>query len=330
MKDYKSIIDEDGLSVLYYDIVARNYWYDDDIVRRYTEHGDGKMNPKKNYIEYRTAYSTNPKTKQRFAGMIVTSNLGENAPLFMKVVKKNDSVLYRRVGLIEKINKKGKNEMKPTYVYLAVQKAGLHVGKTHLFEFFKSQYIPSMFEWNMLPGQYNHKLLLEQLNNNLKAWSEQSGMRYKYIPQNEINIPLTDSSKYDSQVYKEIVQQKQKELYDGSVSVDIRKTPVEDAKRMSELIIKFVGKTPENKSELQYSEKTVYIDVTDPNNLTSMFTQLEELKFDKKAGIGIYVDADESLFEATKDDLERHMDELIQYYTDQAVQNNPNISDYEL
>ena len=330
MTDINSIIDEAGLSVLYYDIVARNYWYDDDIVRRYIEHGPGIMKPKSNYVEYRTGHAFYGKNKQRFAGMIVTSNLGENAPLFMKVVKKGDTVLYRRVGQISKFNQKGEDEMQDTYVYLAVQKAGMHVGKTHMFEFFKSQYIPSMFEWNKLPGQWNHRLLLEQLQNDIKSWSKQSGMRYVYTPQNEINIPLTDSSKYDSQVYNEIIKEKQKSLYSGTVSVDIRKSPEEDARRQSDLIIKFVNKVPENKSELEYSGKTIYVDVTDQNNLAQIFEQLDELKFDSRKGISVHVEADESLFEVSDEETEPYMNELVQYYIDQATQNNAHISDAEL
>jgi hypothetical protein len=99
--------------------------------------GNGVMNIHGNYIEYRTGYATDPKSDQKFPGMIISSNFGGH-PLYVKMVKNNGSVLYRRIGRLYKLNNKKKDILRPTYVYVAVQKAGMHSGKTHMFEFFKT------------------------------------------------------------------------------------------------------------------------------------------------------------------------------------------------
>lgn len=87
------IIKKQGIGQLYYDIIARNYWYDDDIVHRVHEMGNGTMNIHGNYIEYRTGYATDPKSDQKFPGMIISSNFGGH-PLYVKMVKNNGSVFY--------------------------------------------------------------------------------------------------------------------------------------------------------------------------------------------------------------------------------------------
>jgi hypothetical protein len=139
------------------------------------------MNTKANYIEYRAAYATDPKSGQKFPGMIISSNFVGH-PLYVKMVKGTGSVLYRRIGSLHKINSKGKDELINAYVYVAVQKAGMHVGKTHMFEFFKTQFIPSMFKQNMLPAAYDNQDLVNDLvNNQIPTWTKAApGYRYTF------------------------------------------------------------------------------------------------------------------------------------------------------
>lgn len=329
MSQSQQLVERYGLGLLYYDIIARNYWYDDNIVHRVPEHGRGIMNVKSDYVEYRSDYITDSKSGQRFAGLIATTNYIGN-PLFVKIVKGDGSMLYRRVGRLEKRNKKG-NDKLGAAVYMAVQKAGMHVGKTHIYEFFKSQFIPSLFQWNMLPAQYNHTLLRKSLLKSIEQWNKQAqGFKFVYIPETEIEIPEQNREQYDKYVYKEAPIVKQKNLFGGDVLIDVRKNPVDDARKLSSYIIKFGNKTKETDSPKGFENKTIYINTGNIDALQNLISQLQQMKIDPSAGTAPYLEMDESAFKPTKEEVEYYLEEAINRSIDESTLEPDQVEQYRI
>lgn len=321
MSQSQQLVERYGLGLLYYDIIARNYWYDDNIVHRVPEHGKGIMNVKSDYIEYRSDYVTDSKSGQRFAGLIATTNYISN-PLFVKIVKGDGSMLYRRVGRLEKRNKKGDDKLGAA-VYMAVQKAGMHVGKTHIYEFFKSQFIPSLFQWNMLPAQYNHTLLRKSLLKSIEQWNKQvQGFKFVYVPETEIEIPEQNREQYDKHVYKEAPVVKPKILFNGDVLIEIRKNPVDEARKLSSYIIRFGNKTKETDSPKGFENKTIYINTGDIDALQNLIQQLQQqlqqMQIDPAAGTAPYLEMDESAFKPTQEEIEYYLEEAINRSIDES------------
>ena len=327
-------IKKQGIGQLYYDVIARNYWYDDDIVHRVHEHGNGRMNTSSDYIEYRTAYQTDAKSKQKFPGMIISSNFGGH-PLYVKLVKGSGSVLYRRIGVLEKLNKKGKNSLRNAYVYVAVQKAGMHSGKTHVFEYFKTHFVPSMFKQNMLPGEWNTEELIKDLvDNKIPSWTKSSqGYRYVFNPEDQFVMPIEDTQLLNKFIYKETRQSKQaksKSILGGNMRVSLKKNPKKDAQNFSDLIIKFVTSDSAINKEDPLYNKTVYVNINDENAIQSISLRLQELKLDKKAGRSIYIDMNEPDFSVSEDEIENQLNVIADYQVQIYMEDNQFASEREL
>ena len=325
------IIKKQGIGQLYYDIIARNYWYDDDIVHRVHEMGNGQMDLRGSYIEYRSSYATDPKSNQKFPGIIISSNFGGH-PLYVKMVKNNGSVLYRRVGRLYKLNKNKKDMLRPTYVYLAVQKAGMHTGKTHMFEFFKTQFIPSIFKQNMLPAEYdNQQIITDLVTNKIPSWNDAAkDGTYVFNPEDQLVIPVNNSETLNKFVYKEKPKQKNKSLFGGNMRVSLKKNPKQDAQDFSDLILKFISNDDQIDKESKYYNKTVYINVNDPFAISNIINRMQDLKLDKRAGRSIYMDINDRDFDVSAEDVNKQLQIIVDHYVDKYIQDNPYASDEQI
>lgn len=331
-ENFNDVVSSANIGELYLDIISRNYWYDDDIVPRITEHGSGKMDATKDSFEWRSLYATDSKSGQQFPGIIVSTNFSKKAPLYVKMVKKDATVLYRRVGGVSKVDGKGKVvSNKTAVVYLPIQKAGLHVGRTHIYEFFKTYFIPSMFQWNMLPGQYNHTTSLQHLKEAIIKWNGQlKDQRFVFNPTDQINIPSEYQSWYDEHVYKPVIKQKEKSLFEGSVEVLLIKDPKKQAQTMADIIIKFVKQIPKDYKDLPNARKTIYVETENADAISSIFEQLEALDMDPRAGRSIYFDADDDAFVLTDEEFDKYLNMVVDAEVEKYLESYANPSQQEL
>jgi hypothetical protein len=80
-------------------------------------------------------------------------------------------MLYKRVGHLIKRTKDGTKNT-DWNIYMAVGKAGTHQGVNHQYEFFCDFNVPSMFEENKLPANYNPFDLRQQVDSTISSFPE--------------------------------------------------------------------------------------------------------------------------------------------------------------
>ncbi|MBR3720814.1 MAG: hypothetical protein IKN09_03645, partial [Clostridia bacterium] len=73
--------------------------------------------------------------------------------IYLKVRKGKTTILYKKVGVVTKVEKTDKENPKVVSefnIYAAVPKAGLHSGNINQFEFYCNYNTPSIFEDNKI------------------------------------------------------------------------------------------------------------------------------------------------------------------------------------
>jgi hypothetical protein len=174
---------------MYLDIICKNYWYNNDVVKLFNETGKGQFDlGAKHQIEWRGVKS---KTEDNnvFSGIIATVVRPRGLfthPGYMKIRKGNETMLYKQIGVVEKSEPSVKGDKMVTtqtfHVYVAVQKAGLFVPSKnlHMFEFYANEFIPSLFRsQNILPESFNRKNLLDKLSKQIKKWNDDPQSKVK-------------------------------------------------------------------------------------------------------------------------------------------------------
>ena len=171
------------------DIIARNYWYDDNIVPVYYEHRIGKVSD--NWTELRT-HRGRSSGRSKFSGAIITS-YADNP--YIKVVKGDDVMLYKNVGLVTRkaISEKDKSPKNRLSIYMAVPKLGYHNGNIHHYEFSGNEHIPSIFKkQNKISGKFEQ----EQLEKDIATLVPSSSKKYIYEVVYDSHMPYVDSKMF--------------------------------------------------------------------------------------------------------------------------------------
>lgn len=149
----KSIIARASNEML--DILSRNFWYNDDIVGRfYTKYNDKHPSFNKKSGDVLSAAIRDDISGRYFNSWIATTRTDK---LYFKVTKGATTMLYRRIGsvqrteIIDEKESKKRNPKVSTYnIYAVVPKAGLHSGKINYFEFYCNYTTSSIFEQNKI------------------------------------------------------------------------------------------------------------------------------------------------------------------------------------
>lgn len=320
--------DYDAAAMLY-DVIARNYWYDDNIVHRVYEHGTGVIGNGRN-IEYRGKYHTD-RFGNRFPGIVITSNYNGD-PLYVKIRKGNNTVLYRRIGVVSKLDNKGKNQINPAYIYVSVQKAGFHYDNKHMFEFFKTMFIPSMFKDNMLPSVYRYEDLIQHLDDLLSNLTSQGKYKWVYTLNDQLQIPDDITKDYNKYVYdtaKETVASRKRSFFNGAVNVVASAKPQEMLYNISGLLIIKIDNN-ESSGTVKFPNRTVHINLSKGNVQEQLMSEIKRLGLDPKAGRPIYMDMVENSFELTEEEKEMYIEMGVNMMAQQYAQSNPQITPEQL
>lgn len=170
------------------DIMYRNYWYDDDIVKSYNYHDDEFDESKNvNIFNNKTGETVSggwyydQEAKQSFPGMVISNKVDL---LYFKLQKNNVSYLYKKVATISRISRdKTKKNGKDMYVYAVTPKAG-HVDKNNTqFEFYADRFADSIFPKNMLPANFAEDELKKSLEQRLSVYNKYNGSKYTLVMQ---------------------------------------------------------------------------------------------------------------------------------------------------
>ena len=105
------------------DVIAKNYWYDDKIIKPYSPN-----------IKSNTILKLKGDTCLFGSNVILSSRNSD----YFKINKKDNCTLYHKVGTISMIYQDKNNKVNTVIkkIYMPMEKAGLHGGKIHQFEFY--------------------------------------------------------------------------------------------------------------------------------------------------------------------------------------------------
>ena len=249
------------------DVICRNYWYDDNIVPRYFPKTDENENK---FVNSRPVYGP-PR--------VYGSTYGFPQYVVMKdddnTVKKNtyfkirigkDTLLYRRIGTVQRTSIKNGKPATPMYVYAPVPKAGLHQQGTHQFEFYADYTTPSVFEDNKISTDFSHDLIRREVEKAIERpnsrpdkildleiiWSDAT-VPAAYDKMNRDTYTLLNTSPYEESINKVTILPAQ-ELKEG-----VFKDPEDLGMRSANVIVEInsTGKT-EIVSKEEDKEKGVY------------------------------------------------------------------------
>lgn len=201
-----------------YDILARNYWWNDNIIKEFSYLYRG--NPK-------NVFDTTSKgsggiysmwydkvNKKRVFGCLILNDDIDSLPhgKYFKIKLEDQIFLYRRVGVINvKFNVNNKPKTVSRSVYIPIPKGGMHVGRQHQYEFYVDENTPSIFQENQLPSTFKYSTIYENV---IKPFIENKDNFFRPISKseqakpNEINhsIPRSADEVLDVQYVEELEQ----------------------------------------------------------------------------------------------------------------------------
>lgn len=195
------------------DILARNYWYSDEVVPRHAFKDDfsydpilmkveGKALPDRNSFETSFAHYYDNNSRASFPGAIVTTKANTR---YIKLVKNGQTYLYRNAGIIKRTNSDGKNGS-DAYIYIAIPKAGIYTKGIKQFEFYANYEVDSIFEQNKLPSIFAEDKLRTDIQNWANKHNDIKGRYYSIEVKWGIDeIPETRMQK-NAGAYKQVIQ----------------------------------------------------------------------------------------------------------------------------
>ena len=339
----------------YVDLIARNYWYDDTIVSKTYENTNlnrEDANAKSSNYEYRPNefYWTNRDNKQKYPGLIITTNLeAKQNPAFVKITKAGYTVLYKNMGRLKisklTTNKEGVTDynsyISPT-IYMAVEKAGTWSNGTYIPEFYKTRQIPSIYAENKLPGNFHEGKMWEFLDKFVERKNQQVSKKpntFKYeIVRTEPNLDLDDKNLdiYYQSVYTGYVPESQKKVMktqDGSVKVEVEKRATSTTVNYATNIIS-VSSDKYNDEVIPGSKRLDIQNAFDSSgniDIDSILSQIETIvsgmpQEEKTRNNRIIINMIEDDIPASQEEENSYIDYAETWY----LQQNPDASDVEV
>lgn len=181
--------DELGIESDIADIIARNFWYDDNIVPVYYEHRTSKIS--NDWTELRT-HRGRSAGRSRFSGAILTS-YADNP--YIKVVKGDDVMLYKNVGYVNRktLSEDDKGFKNRLSIYMAIPRLGYSSGNIHHYEFSGNEHIPSIFRKQ---NKISTKFEQEKLEQDIRGLIPTSSKKYSYEVVYDSHMPYVDTKMF--------------------------------------------------------------------------------------------------------------------------------------
>lgn len=155
-----------------FDLIMRNNWHNDDIVKPY------KFDPEKNKRGNRElafgSFLTENGNLQHGAYLL------QRDDAYIKETTKGETVLYKKVGEIIKLNNETNKQSHGYNVYIAVPKLGVHKRGQHQFEFFQQPgKMTSIFtEQNSLPDIWQYDNIMSEIQKFVDEYNENGQSKY--------------------------------------------------------------------------------------------------------------------------------------------------------
>lgn len=339
---------------MYLDIICKNYWYNNDIVRLFNETGNGRFNLSQRMQSEWRGVKIRTKDNNTFSGVIVTTGKPRgmfSSPGYMKIRKGNETMLYKKIGVVTKSEpsvKDKKMAVTQTFnVYVAVQKAGLFIPSKnmHMFEFYANEFIPSLFRsQNILPEKFNRQNLLNVLSKQIEEWNEDPISKTKNYSFKFENIDEFASEMFNDNYNQYVYRKKTSVSFEDPIQNDRdlyfsteRKLSVNGHKSYSDVIVSV------NKEQPEYEDKTIHIN-EDSNFITEVDSYIS--KNNVSGPLQLTIDSDiqeinedgtpslklnkKSIFYPTKEEVDQYVDSLIDIAVEEMSKKNPYLTQSEI
>ena len=157
------------------DIISRNYWYDDSIVKtHYIKEGDSVLLSGSNYDVLGEPIMAENENNKVYPSFIVSGNSDSS---YIKIKSGKNYMLYKNIGAIIKF--RDGNSVGMQYVYAAANKAGIRQGQANILEMYGSFGVGSIFESNKLDEQFSHDKVVSDVEKLVKD-SNEANDAYKF------------------------------------------------------------------------------------------------------------------------------------------------------
>lgn len=324
------------------DLIARNYWYNNDIVpiQKFNKFQNSFLKP--GSIKFGNYNDRN--AKQSFPGAIVSTNI--SGPYF-KIVQNGVTYLYRKVGdMTRKVPGKNKdwvNDKNGQFgVYVVTQKLGIHSGGIHQYELYAKFGVPSIYEENKLPNNFNPSLLLEEIKTKAESESTDKVM-FEFSYGGTETMPQTYSQEnedvYFQAVRKSITNQ------NGTIVVNTQSSnPVRSASNAAQCIIRFDSSNTDQEFESKTVNATTFQDIDQVISSVSEITKSKQMleedvnvakrgsknvsgvqsvpRYVYNSGISLYITGSVEEIKVTDDDLRRYKQSMIDQLKEELINAN--------
>ena len=206
------------------DIISRNYWYNDNIVKTYyiNESDSVLLDPYGKDVLGLPVISTYNGNKA-FPSFITTSNTDNS---YIKIKSGREYMLYKCIGTIIKSKQEedGNKHIGDVYVYVAVNKAGYRNTGVNILEMYDSFGSSSIFEQNKLEAEFAQDKVIEDVQKMVDE-SNKANQDYSFeLAWYDKPIQESSSSNYDNYIKPTPITSEQKTVDVGSVKLNAGKS----------------------------------------------------------------------------------------------------------
>ena len=150
------------------DIISRNYWYDDNIVKtHYIKEDESALLLGGGYDVLGEPVIVQNEDNKVYPNFIVTSNSDSS---YIKIKSGKNYMLYKNIGSV--IKYRDGNIVGIQYVYAATNKAGIKQGQANILEMYGSFGVGSIFENNKLDEEFSHDKVVSDVEKLVKDSNE--------------------------------------------------------------------------------------------------------------------------------------------------------------
>ena len=332
------------------DVLSRNFWYDDNIVQRFfTKYQDNNNKFTKKYGDVIPVGVFDAESQRSFQPWIATTRTDS---MYIKIKKGKTTMLYKKVGVVNKTEKGKENPKNTTFnVYAVVQKAGLHRGNINQFEFYCDANTPSIFGDNqIMDTAFALDRVESDINDELKDLKNDKDYEYSFElldgPEIDPMYVSTNSETYYQSPIAKTVQHSNQEstmyakIEKSSGSADRRglenadyiinlvtedkgpevnrsvSKPLQEAENISDATVESnTQNIVDNIVKLNKQDITIYVTSTFAAGLQSNNEELAELKRKKKEQ---YISENKDL-ENVEELAEKYVESLSDYTLDDEL-----------
>lgn len=279
-----------------YDTIARNYYNNDNIVRIHIlDKTTAKNGFQTNTGEiFSWNYFLDRDSKKIFPSWFISTKV-KNGARYVKVLKDNKPMLYKKIGYIGRertITKNGKQiniKNVKMAIYIPIPKAGLHSKGINFFELYCDMSTPSIFKENKLPESTAEDFVRNDIQNRLDIQQGDGANTFKLAAVYDTEeIPENRKSSF-KEIYYQSTDEDTK-IIDGKIKLQLDQNPFSSIKNNAHFVINLCNGEDSYNPDILKSVKGVVVNINihDPKSITEAMKIIDQSEIEGGQNIGIY------------------------------------------